>query len=388
MFGRDLTRHIEQGLASNSAVAILGPRQVGKTTLAHLVAEKRDSVYLDLENPDDFEKLANPVQFLNMHSSKLVILDEVQRYPDLFMSLRGVIDQRRRDGNGKGNFLLLGSASNDLLQQSSESLAGRITYLELSGLDPFEVQANSFDDITQLWMRGGFPESFSASDDSSSMQWRKDFIRTYLERDIPMLGSRVPANTLMRFWTMLAHSQGETLNASKLGTSLDISNMSIGRYLDMMVDLLLVRKLEPWTGNVKKRLVKAPRTYIRDSGILHSLLNITDYEQLLSHPMYGKSWEGFVMENILSTIPSSMHASFYRTQSGAEIDLVLEVEYGKYWAIEMKAPHKPKLTKGFHIACEDLNVERKFVIYGGEEAYPMQDDVMVMPLMGFLDTLK
>lgn len=387
MYERELTQKIKDGLAHNAAVALLGPRQIGKTTLALDISKTTPSVYLDLEDPDDFQKLQNPVEYADLHADKLIILDEVQRYPDLFMSLRGIIDQRRREGRGEGRFLLLGSATNELLQQSSESLAGRISYLELSGLNPFEVEVKNSATLQKLWLRGGFPRSFSAKDDKASDAWRKDFIRTYLERDIPQLGPRIPAATLMRFWTMLAHTQGENFNASKLASSLDVSSVTVSRYLDLMVDLLLVRKLEPWHGNVKKRLVKAPRVYVRDSGILHHLLRISDYENLLSNPVLGKSWEGFVIENILSALPHRVHPFYYRTAAGAEIDLLLEVAHQKYWAVEIKAGQRPDVEKGFYAACDDLKVERKFVIYGGQDIFPMGDGVTAMPLIEFLREL-
>lgn len=387
MYERVLAQKIKDGLAHNAAVALLGPRQIGKTTLALDITKATPSVYLDLEDPDDFQKLQNPVEYANLHADKLIILDEVQRYPDLFMSLRGIIDQRRREGRGEGRFLLLGSASNELLQQSSESLAGRITYLELSGLNPFEVDATDPATLQKLWLRGGFPRSFSAKDDKASDAWRKDFVRTYLERDIPQLGPRIPAATLMRFWTMLAHTQGENFNASKLASSLDVSSVTVSRYLDLMVDLLLARKLEPWHGNVKKRLVKAPRVYVRDSGILHHLLRIADYESLLSNPILGKSWEGFVIENILSALPHGVHPFYYRTAAGAEIDLLLEVAHQKYWAVEIKAGQRPDVEKGFYAACADLKVGRKFVIYGGQDIFPIGNGVTAIPLIAFLKEL-
>lgn len=388
MYKRELAPKVKNGLAHNAAVTLLGPRQIGKTTLALDIAKTAPSVYLDLEDPDDFQKLQNPVEYANLHADKLIILDEVQRYPDLFTSLRGIIDQRRREGRGEGRFLLLGSASNELLQQSSESLAGRISYLELSGLNPTEVDAKDSATLQKLWLRGGFPRSFSAKDDKESDAWRKDFVRTYLERDIPQLGPRIPAATLMRFWTMLAHTQGENFNASKLASSLDVSSVTISRYLDLMVDLLLVRKLQPWHGNVKKRLVKAPRVYVRDSGILHHLLRIADYESLLSNPILGKSWEGFIIENILSALPHHVHPFYYRTAVGAEIDLLLEVAHQKYWAIEIKAGQRPELEKGFYTACDDLKVKRKIVIYGGQEVFPMGDGVTAMPLTAFLKKME
>lgn len=388
MYKRKLTQKIIKQLSQNSAVAILGPRQIGKTTLAHEIAKGQPSIYLDLENPEDFQKLKDPAHYLELHADKLVILDEVQRYPDLFMSLRGIIDARRREGRGNGRFLVLGSATNELLKQSSESLAGRIHYSELTGLNPFEIEQTDGEPLQKLWMRGGFPDSYSAIDDEASHNWRQNFIRTYLERDIPQLGPRIPATTLMRFWTMLAHTQGELLNASKLASSLGVESVTVSRYLDLMVDLLLVRRLEPWHGNVKKRLVKSPRTYVRDSGLVHSLLQIPNYESLLGHPIFGKSWEGFVIETIINALPLSAHPFFYRTSAGAEIDLLIEFGMDQYWAIEIKASRTPNLKKGFHIACEDLKVKNKFVVYTGKDNFPSNYDTTILSLSHFLEELK
>ena len=388
MHTRSAATKIHQHLSWNPAVAILGPRQVGKTTLARAVGEQLPSVYLDLENPQDIQKLHDPVHYMGLHADKLVIVDEVQRYPDLFLSLRGVIDARRREGRGNGRLLILGSASNKLLQQSSESLAGRISYLELAGFNPQEVGLQVGDNLDQLWLRGGFPDSYGAASAAISCSWRQNFIKTYLERDIPQLGPRIPATTLLRFWTMLAHSQGELFNASKLAASLGVKSVTVSRYLDLLVDLLLVRKLEPWFGNVKKRLVKSPRVYVRDSGVLHALLNIFDYEQLLGHPILGKSWEGFVVENILNNTPARVQTFFYRTAVGAEIDLLLQLSPGEYWAIEVKASRIPQLSKGFHIACADLQVQRKLAIYPGPDSFSLGNATTAMPLVSFLQELQ
>ena len=389
MFTRSLKPKILDGLGWNPAVAILGPRQAGKTTLALDIGKQMPSLYLDMENPQDRQRLQSPAAYLKTQRDKLVILDEVQQFPDLFMSLRGVIDEGRREGRGNGRFLILGSASNDLLHQSSESLAGRIQYMSLAGLSPTEViePDHQEEDLNRLWLRGGFPSSFGANNDKQSHAWRINFIRTYLERDIPMLGPRIPAETLMRFWTMLAHSQGELFNASKLGAALGVASSTISRYLDLMVDLLLVRRLQPWAGNVKKRLVKTPRVYVRDTGVVHALLNIVDYDQLLGHPVYGKSWEGFVIESILNALPAYAQPFFYRTADGTEIDLVIEMAPNRLWAIEIKASHTPKLGRGFHMACEDLPIEEKFVVYAGMDEFPINNDVTVVSLPSMLDKL-
>lgn len=370
------------------AVALLGTRQVGKTTLAHSIAESRTALYLDLESPEDLLKLSDPSAFLSLHGDKLVIVDEIQRAPDLFMVLRGLIDKNRRAGRKGEQYLLLGSASMDLLRQSSESLAGRISYIELAGLNVLEVPATRPKDRQKLWLRGGFPESYLAESDALAMTWLENLIRTYLERDVPQMGFRVPATRLRRLWTMLAHLQGESVNFSKLGANLEVDSKTVSSYIDILVDLLLVRRLEPWHANVKKRLVKSPHFYIRDSGILHRLLGIGDYNSLLSNPVLGKSWEGFVIENILSVLPTHVEAYFYRTAAGAEIDLLLKLSGKELWAIEIKNSVAPKIKKGFHLACKDIKATRKYVIYGGEDEFPIAKDTTVLSLRGMLVKLQ
>ncbi len=367
MLARRLQSRLADRLAQFPAVALLGPRQVGKTTLAHAVAQGRPSVYLDLELPTDRAKLSDPELFLAGHEDELVVLDEVQRVPQLFQALRGIIDAGRRRGRGTARFLLLGSASGDLLQ-SGESLAGRIAYVELCPLDPLEVGR---DESHTLWVRGGFPDSFLASSDRHSAIWRENFVRTYLERDIPQLGPRVPAETLRRFWTMLAHSQAGLFNAAALARGLAVDGKTVARYLDLMVDLLLVRRLAPYHVNAGKRLVKSPKVYVRDSGLVHSLLQLDTLDSVLGHPVAGSSWEGFVLEALLSAAPERALPSFYRTAAGAEVDLVLEVEDGRRWAIEIKRGLAPKLERGFHSAREDIQPERSFVVYSGSERYPL-----------------
>ena len=359
------------------AVALLGPRQVGKTTLAELIAEERASVYLDLEDVADREKLSDAGLYLSGHEDKLVILDEVQRAPELFQTLRGLIDRGRRHGIRAGRFLLLGSASIDLLRQSGESLAGRIAYVELG---PFNVLEVDRDARENLWIRGGFPDSFLAESDEASAVWRENFVRTYLEHDIPQLGPRVPAETLRRFWTMLAHVQGGTLNAARLARSLAVDGKTVARYLDLLVDLLLVRRLSPLHANVGKRLVKSPKVYVRDSGIVHTLLGLDDRDAVLGHPVAGGSWEGFVLENLLGVASERVKAWFYRTAVGAEIDLVLEMPGGKRWAVEIKRGLAPKLDKGFHHARKDLSPDRSFIVYSGDDQYPKGEGVEVIGL--------
>lgn len=378
MIQRRRLQPLEQALTEAPAVALLGPRQVGKTTLALQVAASRPSVYLDLEADADLAKLADPVLYLSQHRDKLVILDEVQRVPKLFQSLRGLIDQGRRDGAGRGRFLMLGSASIDLLKQSSESLAGRIRFLELAPIDAGELEATS---QSTLHLRGGFPDSLLAPSDAASLRWRRDFIRTYLERDIPQLGPRIPAETLRRFWTMLAHQQGGLLNAADLARALAVDGKTVARYLDLLVDLLLVRRLPPWYSNTGKRLVKSPKVYVRDSGLVHALLGIGDQETLLGHPVVGASWEGLAIESLLAAAPEGSEAHFYRSAGGAEIDLLLSLPgRAGLWAIEIKRGLAVRVERGFHQACEDVRPARRWVVYSGTERYPLGDALEAIPL--------
>ena len=387
MLQRLLGKRLEKAVKRFPAVALLGPRQVGKTTLAREIVRERNSIYLDLESPEDLLKLRDPVSFLSGNSEKLVVLDEIQRVPDLFMVLRGLIDENRLTGRKAGQFLLLGSATMDLLRQSSESLAGRICYVHMSGLNIFEVPNDNPDDVRKLWLRGGFPDSYLASSDTESMEWLEMLIRTYLERDVPQMGFRVPASRLRRLWTMLAHLHGEQLNYSKLGNNLEIDGKTVTHYLNILIDLLLVRRLNPWYGNVKKRLVKSPRFYIRDNGILHRLLGIADYDALLSNPVLGKSWEGFVIENIISILPDSVESYYYRASGGSEIDLILRISSRELWAIEIKHGVAPKIRPGFHRASEDVRATRKFVVYSGYDEFPIEKNTTVISLPGLMEKL-
>jgi uncharacterized protein len=377
MIKRRITPEVFERLDAAPALALLGPRQVGKTTLAIEIGETRPSVYLDLESDTDRARLSEPELYLASHEDKLVILDEVHRMPDLFQLLRGIIDRGRRMGLRTGRFLLLGSASIDLLRQSGESLAGRISYLEMRPIDALEVPAG---DIEQLWTRGGFPDSVLATSEKLSQRWRLDFIRTYLERDVPMLGPRILAETLRRFWTMLAHRQSRLLNAAEFARGLGVDNKTVATWLDLLVDLLLVRRLQPWHSNNGKRLVKSPRIYVRDSGLVHSLLGLGTREDVLGHPVAGASWEGFVIETLIAAAPEGTQAHFYRTSAGAEIDLLLTLPGGKLWAIEVKRSLSPKVERGFHHACADLSPQRRIVVYPGSEAYPLSDGVEVMSI--------
>lgn len=383
MRDRKLSKKIRTTLRHSPACALLGPRQVGKTTLAQSILDnpEQKGLYLDLEDPADRSQLVDPDFYFSNNHNQLIIIDEVQRMPNLFEVLRSRIDQNRRLGHNAGQFLLLGSASQQLLSQSSESLAGRIAYLELF---PFNLTEIGAQNMTNLWLHGGFPEAYLNQDFSA--QWRDNFIKTYLERDIPSFGSRVPAETLRRFWIMLAHQQGQTFNASQLGSALNVSGQAVSRYLDLMVDLMLIRRLPSWQANVGKRLTKSPKTYVRDSGILHSLLNINSLSDLLSHPVVGLSWEGFVIENIISVLPNTATPYFYRTSGGAEVDLLLDFG-SEQWAIEIKKSTAPKLTKGFHHACADLNPARKFIVYMGEKSYLLPEDITVASLIDLMEEI-
>ena len=386
MIERYAKRRILRSLAEAPAVALLGPRQVGKTTLARdIAADAPDCLYLDLENPNDAARLADPTQYLGAQAGRLVILDEIQRMPGLFQVLRGQIDSRRRQGLRAGQFLLLGSASDALLRQSAESLAGRIIYDELPGLTVLEVGIDSTQQ--RLWVRGGFPDAFDAKSDVASARWRFNFIQTYLERDIPQFGVRVPAPTLRRLWTMLGHHQGRLLNASDLARSLAVSAPAVTRYLDLLVDLMLVRRLPPYFVNVGKRLVKAPKVYIRDSGVLHSLLGLRTHEELLSHPVVGASWEGFSIENLLAVAPFGTDAYFYRTRAGAEIDLLLLLPNRELWAVEVTRSAAPRIGKGLALAAEDVQATKRFVVHSGDDSFPLGQNTLAISLAALMERL-
>lgn len=380
MIRRHARKSVCKGLDRQAAVALIGPRQSGKTTLAYEIAGTRPSLYLDLEAREDRDKLSDPALFLRRHEDKLVILDEIHRVPELFQTLRGLIDEGRRKGLRNGRFLVLGSAAIDLLRQSGESLAGRIEYVELGPLHALET-AGSPADIDRLWLRGGFPDSYLANNDSDSFALRRSFIRTYLEKDVPQFGPRIPAEVLERLWMMLAHCQGGLLNASRLAASLSVSAPTVTSYIGLLVDLLLVRRLFPYHANVGKRLVKSPKTYLRDSGLLHALLGITSQDELAGHPILGKSWEGFVIESLLAVTPEHVGASFYATAAGAEIDLVLDFGGTRgRWAIEVKRSLSAKPTRGFFLSLEDLRPSQAFVVSAGHERYPLSEGVEAISL--------
>jgi len=377
MIHRKITGNIKKSLKSFPVVGLIGARQVGKTTLAKALAQKWKTgvVYLDLERPSDLSKLTEPELYLESHSKNLVILDEIQRRPDLFPVLRALVDAEKRNGR----FLILGSASPDLIRQASESLAGRIVYHELS---PFSLDEVGFEkeNIRKLWIRGGYPESFLAKNEKDSYKWRDAFVQTYLERDIPNLGIRVPSITLRRFWIMLAHYHGQLWNANKIAGNFGVSAPTIRHYLDILESTFITRRLQPFHSNIKKRLVKTPKLYLRDSGLLHTLLKIQDREDLLSHPVVGASWEGWVIEQISTMIPEVWSMSFYRTGGGAEIDLLLEPGGGKpIKAIEIKYSVDSKPSRGFWNAFSDLKNARGYVVCLGNEYHPIGKGVFSVP---------
>ncbi len=377
MIDRRLKSKIKFSLSHYPAVALVGPRQVGKTTLARAVATGFDALHLDLEDTADYRKLANASSYLQEHERRLVIIDEIHHYPDLFKVIRTLIDDGRRRGLRSGRFLLLGSASMELMRQSSESLAGRIAHLELHPFDALEVLETELD---KLWVRGGFPDSFLASTDELSHDWRTNFIAGYISREMRQFAPRISHETLFRLWVMLAHYQGKNLDSATLASSLAISKSTLSRYVDFLVDLLLVKKIYPWFTNRKKSLRKSPRIYLTDSGICHTLLNITNKENLLSHPIAGPSWEGLVVHNILSSISSHCEVHYYRSYGGAEIDLLIRRGGDKPWAIEVKRSEAPSCSRGFNQACLDVEPERAYLVYPGRERFPTRYGVEAIGL--------
>jgi uncharacterized protein len=392
MIHLNITRQIESvvraRLATVPAVALLGPRQVGKTTLARKIAADwaGQSVYLDMERPADRRKLDDADSYLRAQQGRLVVIDEMHRVPELFAVLRGIIDDWRAAGLRSGHFLLLGSAALDLMQQASESLAGRIAYLDVNPLSVQELSPSVA--LNTVWLRGGFPDSVLAPDDATSMTWRRDFIRTYLERDVPMFAPRLPGPSVGRLWTMLAHNQGELLAQTRLAAALGVSAPSVARYVDLLVNLQLVRTLQAWNSNVGKRLVKTPKTYVRDSGLVHALLGLQTQDDVLGHPVAGHSFEGVVIEQLIQAAAPRYDAYFYRTQDGAEIDLVLAQGNVPVMAIEVKLSSAPTVGKGFTSACDALGVTRRYVVYSGEESYPLRHGIQAVSLMALLDAIQ
>lgn len=369
---RSLEEPIREHLRQFPCTAILGPRQCGKTSIAQVICRERESVYLDLERPADARRLQEPELFFDEHRDRLICLDEIQRVPDLFPVLRGWIDRNR-----SARFLVLGSASRDLIRQSSESLAGRIGYLELTPFRANEVRSRGISEKT-LWMRGGFPESLLASSDRASTRWRENFVQTFLERDLPGLGVQIPAPTLARFWSMCAHHHAQTLNNSALAQSLGVSQPTIRKYVDLLSQTFMLRVLPPFEANLKKRLVKAPKIYLRDSGTLHSLLGIDDFSELLGHPGYGASWEGFALEQVLEGLPRWKHG-FYRTSDGTELDLVLERGEHRI-GFEFKASVAPSVTRGFWNSLDALKIDEAYIVAPVDSGYSLKRPVRVLPL--------
>lgn len=366
-----LTSNIEESLKKNPIVCLLGPRQCGKTTLAREISKLiQPSTFLDLERDSDLVFLEHPQAFLESRRG-LVVLDEIQRRPDLMPLLRVLAD---RDPS-PCRFLILGSASLDLIKKSSESLAGRVRFVDMSGFSIEEVGPGR---LLDLWQRGGFPKSFLAETSEESDRWREDFIRTFLERDIPQLGVHIPAETLRRFWSMAAHYHGQAWNASEIAASLSIAHTTSRRYLDLLTGAFMIRQLPPWFENAGKRVVKSPKIYIRDSGLLHTLLRVGSFDVLQGHPKYGASWEGFAMEQILS-LAGERDAFFWSTYRGAELDLVL-LKKGKRWGFEFKAGNAPRTTKSMRVAIDDLGIERLWIVYPGTQIYDLDDAISAIPL--------
>ncbi|MDR4517276.1 MAG: ATP-binding protein [Nitrosomonas sp.] len=389
MIARQLKNDLIRILGVMPVVALLGPRQVGKTTLALEITQDnigKPVSYLDLELDSDFSKLADPENYLRRFENQLLIIDEVQLKPDLFRILRGLVDIRKRAGERNAQFLLLGSASRDLLQQTSETLAGRIQFLELKPLSIVEVRAADSLGFNpeKLWFRGGFPDSYLAASDNESWDWRSAFIASYVERDIPQMGLQIPAARMRRFWMMLSHFHGQQVNLSSVGKSLEVSHTTIRNYLDILTDLYMIRQVQPWAGNTKKRLVKSPKIYVRDTGLLHRLLNISDYEVLLGNPVLGYSWEGFVIENIVGMLSDKWRYSYYRTTAQTEIDLIIEGPRAEVWAIEIKRTAVLKVKAAFHTACADIGATKKFIVYSGTERFPVAENTEAVGIVEFL----
>lgn len=386
MIPRRLQNLLLDRLSNSPVVALLGSRQVGKTTLARDLISEKPSHYLDLERPSDLAKLADSELYLGRLAGHLVILDEVQRLPGLFPVLRSLVDERRRAGERNAQFLLLGSASPDLLQQSSETLAGRISYLELTPLLLAELDESPAS-MERHWFRGGYPDSYLAASDGAAMQWCEDFITSYVERYLPQLGITATPLQLRRFCSMLAHQQGGLVNLSQTGNALGLDGKTVRHYLDLLEGLYLVRSLPAWSRNAGKRLVKSAKIYWRDCGLLHHLSGLRDLEQLLGHPLCGHSWEGYCIEQILGQLPANTRASHYRTHAGAEVDLVLEHPNGEIHAIEIKRTLSPKLTPAFRESMITIGASKGTYLLPAGEAYPLSEQVEAVGLPEFLQSL-
>ena len=366
----DYFKRLETAINRSPVTALLGPRQCGKTTLARQLAEKQQCTFFDLESVPDQRRLQNPELVLGSLKG-LVVLDEIQEMPELFQVLRVLVDNPENEAR----FLILGSASPEIIKSASETLAGRLEFIELQGFDLSETGMETW---KLLWQRGGFPRSFLAGSDEDSLAWREGFIRTFLERDIPQLGINIPAVTIRRFWTMLAHYHGQTWNGAQIGRSMGLTDKTVRSYLDILTGTFMIRQLQPWYENLGKRQVKSPKIYFRDTGLLHGLLDIPDMFSLLGHPKIGASWEGFVIEQVLQIMHPNT-AYFWGTHAGAELDLLFHLG-GKRFGIEIKFNEAPSLTPSMRVALSDLSLDHLWVIYPGNETYPVMENVTVLPL--------
>lgn len=382
MYSRIVENELISQLSYFPAVGIIGPRQVGKTTLAKAITEKLnlETLYIDLENPEDESKLFDPVLFFRENENRCVILDEVQRRQDLFPVMRSMIDQNRTPGR----FVLLGSASPELIRDTSESLAGRIAYLELNPFNLLEIE-DAIDNQKKLWMRGGFPNAFLAPNDKLSKTWRTNFIRSYIERDLPMLGLDADKALIMRLWRMLAHAQGGVVNYSSLSRSLGVTSNTVKKYISFLEGAFLLRSLQPYHANVKKRLVKSPKVFVRDSGILLHLLSVYKYDDLTNHPILGAAWEGFVMDQIMAVCADEYDYAFYRTHEGTECDLVLLEGDKPKICVEIKFTSSPKPSKGMLQAFEDLGAKQNYIVTPYSDQYKLSETIEVIGLRQFLE---
>ena len=379
LIDRKIETFVKENLSVFPAVVILGPRQCGKSTLAKMLYQNSNAyLYLDLQNLDDLNKLREPMLFFQANQDVTICLDEIQLVPELFSVLRSEIDRHRRPGR----FILLGSASQDLIQKTSESLAGRVGLIELTPFTIEEVEQNIDFELNKFWLRGGYPDSYLASSEQGSVLWRENFLRTYVERDIPQLGFQIPALQLRRLLTMCAHNQGQLFNSSRLGESLGVTYQTIRRYIDLMEQTFIIRSLPPFEKNIKKRLVKSPKIFVRDSGLLHRLLQVDDFNSLMGNPVFGSSWEGFVIENIISSLRDCKF-SFYRSATGDELDLLIE-RGSRTIAVECKASSAPQVTKGFWRAIETTKPDKTYIVSPVSASYPFKNDVEVCGLSDFL----
>ena len=383
LIGRNIQSFVNENLSVFPAVTILGPRQCGKSTLVKMLYQDTDAyLYLDLQSLDDLNKLNEPGLFFRANEHLTICLDEIQLVPELFSVLRSEIDRNRRPGR----FILLGSASRDLTQKTSESLAGRVGLIELTPFTILELEQLIDYQLHKLWLRGGYPDSYLAQTDQGSDLWRENFLRTYVERDIPQLGFQIPAMQLRRLLTMCAHNQGQLFNSSKLGESLGVTYQTVRRYIDLMEQTFIIRSLPSFEKNIKKRLVKSPKIYVRDSGLLHRLLQISDFNALMGNPVFGASWEGFVIEHIISSLRDCKF-SFYRSAVGDELDLLIE-RANRTIAVECKASSAPQVTKGFWNAIETIKPDKTYIIAPVQTSYPFKNNVEVCGLSDFLKKIE